>query len=228
MKTMKLLFGGVVTSLLLSFASSPSVAGEKGLTEVKSISSVSEKVGQVDLVGKSIHITTGTTSGVVEADLTVTENRCRIEEHPGGKTEERDLTLWCYQLRAKGEGVPYARAIWTSRPVRGFRLSSDTHGKNYLAWVDGPSVRIEEVSESRGMSDALISYLSKSDRYIVPVTHLVGREPFEGLDAIHSDIYIVSAGEDKAGRLQLVVRAPKTGEQFEFAFDGETWKRLAR
>ncbi len=229
MTTIKtLLFGVAQSCLSLCFVSTTLLAGENRSIQVKSINKVSEKVDQVDLGGRSMRVTTGTTSRVLEVDLTVTENRCRIEKHLGCKTVERDLTLWCYELCAKGEEVPYARAIWTSRPVKGFHLFSDTQGQNYLAWVDGTSVRIEDVSESRGMSDALVSYLSKSDRYTVPVTHLVGREPFEGLDAIHSDIDIVSVRGGKTGRLQLIVRAPKTGELFEFAFDGEAWNRLAR
>jgi len=197
---------------------------EKETKEVTSINNISQRAAQVDLIGNSLHIATATTtSRAIEVHLSVAEKQCRIKESDGGKTEEKEMSLWCYELRANDEAIPYSRTLWTSRPVKGFRLCPGSKGKNYLAWVDGSSVRIEEVGQSKGMSEALTSYLLKSNRYIVPVTHLVGRTPFEGLDAIHSDIDIISVGEDEFGRLRLIVQAPKTAERFEFVFDGQNW-----
>ena len=220
------LVGSIQLYFLLLITGAVSFASEKGVKEVTSISKVSQKAGQVDLVGKNMRVTTATaTSQAIEVNLSMTENRCRIKETDGGKTEEKELSLWCYELKARDEAIPYSRAVWTTRPVKGFRLFTEANGKNYLAWVDGSSVRIEEVSQPKGTSEALGSYLSKSDRYIVPITHLVGRAPFEGLDAIHSDIDIVSVVEDESGRLHLVVQAPKTAERFEFVFDGKNWAR---
>lgn len=209
-------------------ASSTSVAGEKVTREVVSISTVSGRTGQLELAGKSMLVMTGATTGqVVGLDLVVTENRCRVREGVGDKTRERELTLWCYELRAKDEAVAYSRAVWVSRPVIGLGLFPDVHGKSYLAWVDGSSVGIEDVTQTKEMREALVSYLSRPDRYTVPVADLVGRKPFEGVNAIHSDIKIVSVGEDKTGRLQLVIEAPKTGERFELVFDGNHWTRGA-
>lgn len=221
--TQTTLCGGCFFMCLFFFVAIPTsyaAAGNRAI-EVLSQTKILAKIGRVDFIGKDLRLTSGTK--FIDVCLTVTCNRSKIKESVEGKIREKELILWRYELTAKNKNIPYSRYVWTFRPVKGVKLFPSVNGKNYLAWVDGSAVYFEEVSESFGTAESLVRYLKKTDRYLVPVTNIAGRAPFEGLDAIHSDIDIISVENNKYGSLQLAVKSPKTGERYEFIFKGMEW-----
>lgn len=195
--------------------------------EIRSIERVSKEARRVDVGGNALPKSAATTSSSsLSVALSVAEYRCRLTASGGGTALERTLDLWGYELVMEDKTT--SRAICLSRPPRSFSLFRDAKGGNLLAWVDGFAVYIEEVSQPRKISDAIANYVSgpPEGRYLVMVGELVGREPFEGLEAIHSQMEVVSVERGEMGRLRVTVRSLKTKERFTFLFDGTDWARV--
>jgi hypothetical protein len=64
-------------------------------------------------------------------------------------------------------------------------------------------------------------------------TNTVGRkliwvpvDPAFRVEALHSDIDLLSMEKDKNGLLRLRARGLATGKEFEFVFDGKRWNKL--
>lgn len=154
-----------------------------------------------------------------------TEYECELIDPADEHAEARIRALTCYELQSQDAEESYYRAVWMTRPVLNMRLFGHGPAQNYLAWVEGRAVYIEEVSESLDKKASLIRLLDRTDnRLVVPVEILAGREPFMSLNAIHSDIEILLVERSDSEGLRVKVRGPHTGEVFSLAQDGDAWQ----
>ncbi|MBN1911690.1 MAG: hypothetical protein JW818_18255 [Pirellulales bacterium] len=198
-----------------------------GADTVKSVKEQVSKPRTIPLNQNSLRVTDPLDDKTKDAKVILQEQRYDVVLKKGtaDTTSEWSGAMICYELRSTKTAVPYSHAIWSFSPLVGFRLFAHGTGENYLAWVEGTVVCFEDVSKSKGKEASLTEHVAKKHhRYLVPVADLAGREPFEGLNALHSDINIVSVGKDKAGFLRVKVQSPHTGKIFEFVYDGKVWK----
>jgi hypothetical protein len=98
-----------------------------------------------------------------------------------------------------------------------WRLFGIGNGTNYLAWVSGSDVWIQEVSKETHSRPKKPCRLDLG-RYL-PRKYLHSRR-----SAIHSDTEILSVERDSRGVLQVQVRDPIENQAFRFASDGKDWR----
>ncbi len=220
-----------VLAMLLSF---PLILALKetgsGVETVQSVRKQSGKPRTIVLDKDLLQVTDPTDDTTKDVRVVLTEQEYDVvlkKKMADTTVSDWSRTMLCYELcSAKGD-VPYSRAIWSFRPLAGFRLFAHGEGDTYLAWIRGWSVVFMEVSDSKSKTVGLFEYVAtKEKRIVVPVGDIVGRKHFEGLDAFNSDMDILFVGKDKSGFLRVKVRGPRTGKTFEFGWDGKVWKLI--
>lgn len=195
-----------------------SVKSLRALSEPKEITLKQNQLYVIDRDGKASKRKT-----IVQAS----EYECTLVDRPSDSTKERKRNLMCYEMQVEGANSNDVRTIWTSRPVKGLALFGHDQGENYLAWVDGGAVYFEEVSEAKSKETSLSEFVAKDpQRFVVPVEDLVGREPFVGLDALHSNIEVLRVDKAKSGSLRVTVRGSLTEKPFMFVLEDGVWKLL--
>jgi len=198
--------------------SSDSVKSLRALSEPKEVTLRQNQLLVIDRNGKASKRKTVVRSSVYE---------CTLVDRPSGSTKERKRNLMCYEIQVEGANSNDVRTIWTSRPVKGLGLFGHDQGEIYLAWVDGGAVYFEEVSEPKSKETSLSEFVEKvSQRFVVPVEELVGREPFVGLDALHSNIEVLRVEKAKSGSLRVTIRGSLAEKFFTFVRKDGVWKLL--
>lgn len=139
---------------------------------------------------------------------------------------DRSSSLFCYEIRSKGD-VPYTWAMWSDRGGRGhFRLFTDDQGNNFLAWVEFSSVLFTEVSKPNDRLVELTRYLSQvePDQFQrVPVGTLVPEVRSWGVNALYFDISVRSIEKDATGKMTLEVSGPKSDMVYTLVQEDEKW-----
>lgn len=136
-------------------------------------------------------------------------------------------TLFCYEL---GSADPAVNFAWTAcsllRPLARFTLFPDTKGENYLTWLDG-GLRLARVSRPRDTLQALRDLFfppGQTDIMRVPVTRVLGAEPFMGLDSLHADITVRAVVKDAKGRLVVTVTGTDPHKEFTLLLEDGEWR----
>jgi hypothetical protein len=145
-----------------------------------------------------------------------------------GKLVQTRRSLTCYELRSTTDDPVFNWAMWSSGPYGEFRLFGDEDGSNYLVWVESLDVFFIRISGARDRLVALTEFLQKEEQVraeLVPVFKLVGREPFEGLNALWSEINVKSFNVDERGKITVRLSGTDPKEIFTLVRENGEWRR---
>lgn len=139
--------------------------------------------------------------------------------------------IYYYELRSTSAADTFRWGIAKAGArLYGFRLFLDTDNTPYLAWMDGGSVCIADVSKQNSREAAVRAFFLPHQRFpydLVPLFDLVNRDSFVDRnkigDALKYDIDIVSVKKNRS-KLMTVTVANYEGVQFTLVKTKGGWQ----
>jgi hypothetical protein len=168
----------------------------------------------------------------VDTPVVLERVQCRISEHRQfrGKRYDLEHSALIYVLRSTDPRTKYSWAVarqpLTPDSIRGFALSGDGKGRNYLAWVEGLDVCIAEVSQPRDMKAAVGQSLDPVGDSRLVRARLTDLLPDRDLghNALYLKVAVQAVTRREMGDWAVRVVSQVTGNTFTIVGDGEAWR----
>ena len=230
---MRLLTSAFASSgLLLLIAPIALCAAEPSVYALRSIRPGPERFREMKLLTGDVIYLPGEAGEAERVPVRLVERNydCELYRVRGGKATEKSGKLDCYELTARDGRPMYAWSHWSARnALRDAQLLAYGVGRNHLAWVNGLDLFIAEVTEPRDRLVALTDTLAAPGRLDpgaeqIRLNDIVGRGPFDGMNAIHNDITVLRIDSDENGIAAVVVHGVKKEDVFTFVRVDGKWQ----
>lgn len=138
--------------------------------------------------------------------------------------------LFCYELRSQDKDLLFEWSFWSTSACGCFRLVDDVKTGSHLAFVQGLDVFIARLDAHRDSASELKAFEMNGWRlpaeFIrVPVSDLVPRDEFRGLNALYSDDIKIDSVAISGKRISIDLSSRRTKKKFLLEYDEKKWRR---
>jgi hypothetical protein len=226
---MSLVVGSLLLLLLVSATDCCISAGKPTSGKAEPVSLAFSRGGTTRMPLAYSHVVLQKPDGTsMDTPVVLERVECKISEHRQlrGKRYDGEHSALVYVLRSTDPRTKYSWAVarrpLTPDSIRGFALSSDGKGRNYLAWVEGLDVCIAEVSQPRDIKTAVAQGLNPvgAPRLVrARLTDLLP-ERDRGHNALFLEVAVQSVARRETGDWAVRVVSQVAGNTFTIVGNG--------
>jgi len=138
--------------------------------------------------------------------------------------------LFCYELRSQDKDHLFEWSFWSTSVCGCFKLLDDVQTGSHLAFVEGLDVFIARIDAHRDSASELTAFTTNggtlpSEFIRVPVSDLIPRDEFRGLNALYSDDIKIDSVGISGKRIAVGLSSRLTKKTFLLEYDAKKWKR---